>query len=133
VSASAVPAIEAACVVSVQLAHPEREIWQRGLDDRVVMAAHEAVRMAEPAVAINRVIEVQKEALAVKVVAEDRPACISSSDDVVDAAGEAEAKGPGHPSRVGLLKRIGCGGDGVLHSRHTALGGFAGRPRQCKT
>jgi hypothetical protein len=52
---------------------------------------------------------------------------------VVDAAGEAEAKWPGHPSRVGLLERIGGGGDGVLHFRHTALGGFVGRAGQCKT
>jgi hypothetical protein len=69
--------IEAARVEAVYLPHS---------DERVVVVAHQAVGVAEPAVAIDGVAQDREEELAVVGGAEDRQAIVSSSEHVVEGA-----------------------------------------------
>ncbi len=43
-------AVEAARVVTVQVAHPEIQVCLAGLDDEVVVVAHQTVAMDPPAI-----------------------------------------------------------------------------------
>jgi hypothetical protein len=51
VAVAVVPPIEALCVDAVQVLHPGRELLGRRLDDEVVVRAHQAERVALPAMA----------------------------------------------------------------------------------
>jgi hypothetical protein len=68
---AAVPAVETLRVAAVEVLHPARELLLRGLDDQVVVRAHEAHRVHAPAVAVHALFEEPHERITVGIVAED--------------------------------------------------------------
>jgi len=68
VPAAAVAAVETLSVDAVHLPHREREVGERRLEQQVVMAAHQAVAVAQEAVAIDSRGEQREEAPAVGIV-----------------------------------------------------------------
>ncbi len=62
--------VEKLRIHSVQLAHTERKIAFRGLDKKVVMICHEAIRMTDPIVPLVDVLDRVQEVFAVLVVFE---------------------------------------------------------------
>jgi hypothetical protein len=83
----AVPGVERARVLAVQVAHPVREIRERCLDDEVVVVPHQAADVEPPAVAAADAREDVEERQPVGVVAEDRRVVVALRRDVVVRAG----------------------------------------------
>jgi hypothetical protein len=72
VVAPLVAAVEAACVVPVQVAHAEIQVCLAGFHDEVVVVAHQAVAMNPPAIAAGDAREQVQEDDPVLAVAVDR-------------------------------------------------------------
>jgi hypothetical protein len=100
VADAVVAAVEARGVDAVQLAHPEREVRVRRLHHQVEVITHQAVGMADPAVAFDDLREDTEEPLPVGRVAEDRGAFVAAGVDVVEGVLELDAQRPGHDARV---------------------------------
>ena len=88
VVAAAVPVVERACVLAVEVAHAVRQVRQRRLDDEVVVIAHQAARVQLPAVAGRDSVEDVNEGLPVGVVEHDRRLVVAACADVVVPAGD---------------------------------------------
>jgi hypothetical protein len=88
--------VEALCVDAVQVLHPGRELLDGRLDDEVVVRAHEAERMALPAVAPDHQREQSEEVQAVGIVDEHQPAENAARGDLEDPVGKLSAANPGH-------------------------------------
>jgi hypothetical protein len=86
VVAAAVSAIERARVLAVEVAHPVREVGEWGLDDEVVVVAHEAARVHFPAVATHDAVQDANERVPVGVVDHNRRVVVARGPDVVVGA-----------------------------------------------
>ena len=56
---------------AIQLAHAEGKIALRGLDKKVVMVCHQAIRVADPVIAFVDVLEGVQEVLTIGIVFEN--------------------------------------------------------------
>jgi len=88
VVAPLVAAVEAPRVVAVQVAHPEIQVCLPGLDDQVVVVAHQAVAVDSPAIAAGDACKEVQEDDAVFCVVEDEHAAVAARRDVVVSPGE---------------------------------------------
>jgi hypothetical protein len=93
--------VEALGVDAVQPLHAGGEVGLRAVDDEVVVRPHEAVRMAVPAVAVDRLREDFEEEDAVGVVQEQHLAEHGVRRDVEQAVRERGAENPRHAPTVG--------------------------------
>ena len=101
VAAAAVPAVEALGVDAVEVAHAEREVPERRLQEQVVVRFHEAVGVAKPAVASDGVGERGKQRDPVLIVTDDASSFVSARDHVDDCARRTDAKRSAHATSVG--------------------------------
>src|SRR2546421_6643031 len=100
-SPSAVAPVEALCVLSVQQLHPAGEVRHGSLNDQVVVRAHQAVALAEPAADVDNGAEDLEEVLPVVHVAEGMLLVHRACGDVKDPARDLEAVRPWHADSVG--------------------------------
>jgi hypothetical protein len=90
------PAVEMLGVKAVQGLHSPAQRRARRLHQEVVVVSHQAIRVEEPGlVSDDRGEEVQKMA-AIRLVAEDRSAFVSTAGDVVQRSRELQAKWSRH-------------------------------------
>jgi hypothetical protein len=101
---SAVAPVEAGCVDAVQLAHGHREIRVRCLNQQMEVVAHQAVGVAETAVASDDPVEVGEQPPPVSVVPEDRRALVSTRDRVVDGVLELDPQRSRHRLTLRTLR-----------------------------
>lgn len=78
--------IEPLAADAVELPHGARELGVGGLQQQVIMIAHQTVGMAEGMVALHDGGEDRQETLAVGVVGDDRLAPVASGRDVIEPA-----------------------------------------------
>jgi len=97
---AAVPLVEGAGVLAVQVAHAVGEVRQRGLDEEVVVVAEEAAGVEPPAIVALDPPQNLEEDLPVVVVLEDRGVVVALRPDVVVGAGGEETMRTSHPSTV---------------------------------
>src|SRR6185295_6256250 len=100
------PPIEALRIPAVQLAHPERQIRLRCFKEEMIVVVHQAVGMAEPAVAIHDVGKHGEKLRSVAVVHHDVLSGVPPTGDVVGGSGVLYAKWAGHTAG---LQRTECG------------------------
>jgi len=94
---AAVPLVEGAGVLAVQVAHAVGEVRQRGLDEEVVVVAEEAAGVEPPAIVALDPPQNLEEDLPVVVVLEDRGVVVALRPDVVVGAGGEETMRTSHP------------------------------------
>ena len=85
---------------AVQLAHPDREITIRRLDEYMIMVGHEAIGVADPVVALVDMLEGVEEVQAVVIVLEDGFLLIAAGSNVIQRTRIFNAKGTGHAARI---------------------------------
>jgi hypothetical protein len=112
---AAVPLVERARVLAIQVAHAVGEIRERRLDDEVVVVAEQAARMQPPAVAASNAPQDLDEDSPVPVVHEDRRVVVPFRADVVVGACCEIAKRSSHP---GDRSGVGRGRTPASASRH---------------
>jgi hypothetical protein len=78
-----VSAIEPLRVNPVEKLHPARQVGVRRLDKEMVMIAHQAIRMADPAVPLNNITNDLKETRLIAVAEEDPVPRIAATGDVI--------------------------------------------------
>jgi hypothetical protein len=100
VSMAAVTHVEPLRVDAVQILHARRQALDRRLDDKVVMRAHEAVRMAMPAVASGDQGEEGEEETPIHGVEVDRPCEHAAGRHMEDPVGQVGAANAGHFATV---------------------------------
>jgi hypothetical protein len=88
VVAATVSVVERTCVLAVEVSHAVRKVWQRCLDDEVVVVAHQAASVQLPAVAAHDPGQDANERMPVGVVEHDRRLVVAARRDVVVRAGE---------------------------------------------
>ena len=86
VTCSPVPLIESLGVESVQLSHADGEVAVRGLDENVVVIAHEAVSVTDPVITFIDPMESMKKILAILIVLENVFSIVTSTGDVINSA-----------------------------------------------
>jgi hypothetical protein len=96
VVAAAVEGVEGARVLTVQVAHPGREVRLRRLDEEVVVVAQEAAGVQPPSVPADDSAQLVEESAAVVVVEEAERAVVAAGRDVVPGAGSEVAAGASH-------------------------------------
>ncbi len=79
--------VEKLRIDAVQLAHTERKIAFRGLDKKMVMVCHEAIRMTDPIVPLVDVLDRVQEVFAVLVVFEYGLFLVATGCYVIDRTG----------------------------------------------
>ncbi len=82
-----VPFVEGAGVAAVQIPHPVGKVRQRGLDEQVVVVAHQAAHVSAPAVAPFDPAQNVEEDDPVSIVQHDRRMVVAAYPDVVVGAG----------------------------------------------
>jgi hypothetical protein len=92
VADAAVAPVEALGIYAVQLAHAQRKVGIGGFEQQVVMVAHQAIGMADPAEAADDLTEHLQKQAAVFVVEIDVLPGIASGGDVVERTGEFESE-----------------------------------------
>ena len=112
---AAVPLVESAGVLAVEITHPVREVGERGLDDEVVVVAEQAVGVQPPAVAAPDALQELKEDAAVPIVQEDGRVVVAFRPDVVEGAGGQVAVRSSH---LGDRSRGGAGRTPASAFRH---------------
>src|SRR2546425_8503175 len=93
-------AIEALGVDPVELPHPGGEIPLRGLQQQMVMVAHQTVGMAPPVIAYHSLFQDGEKRLPILLVEVDSLAGIAAGGDVVEGAGIGEAQRTSHGRRI---------------------------------
>lgn len=78
------------------MAHGARQIGPPGVQDEVVVIAHQAVRQQAGVGALQCVAQNRKQDAAVVVILEDGFATITARSHVVRRAGKLDAQGAGH-------------------------------------
>jgi hypothetical protein len=101
-----VPLVEGTGVAAVQVPHPVREVWQRGLDEEVVVVPHQAAHVCAPAVAPFDTAQDVEEDDAVFVIQHDRRVVVATDPDVVVGTGSEVTVGPSHRSKVAPRKPL---------------------------
>ena len=77
-----------------------RSVAFRGFDEQMVVVAHEAIGIKPPTLLADFLRQEVEEGLSVGVVEEDVFAPVTSGGEVIDSAGEFEAKGTDHGGRL---------------------------------
>ena len=95
-----VPAVEAARVSAKQPFHPGDQIRLGRLDNQVKMILHEDVGMNLPTCLATSLGQRGDEALAIRVVVEDRLAPVAAIHDVVNRPRILDSQFAGHDRRV---------------------------------
>ena len=88
--------VEALRVDAVQLAHPARERRLGGLEEEMVVVAHQHVGVEAPTVGPDDAREHGEELAPVGVVAEDRAALVAAGRDVPEGTCVLEAERAAH-------------------------------------
>jgi len=96
-----VAAVEGLGVGAIQATHLTGEIGLRGLQQQVVVVAHQAVGGAAPALLLHLLSEPLEEVLTVARVEKDGLSSVATGRDVVERAGELETQGPSHARQYG--------------------------------
>jgi len=99
-SISIVPLIEKLRVAAVQQLHAEGQLWLHRLDDQVVVARHQAVRMAGPVVPSDHRAQQRQERFPVNIVEEDLAMIGATIGDVKDAVWKLASRLPWHASKL---------------------------------
>jgi hypothetical protein len=99
--------VEGAGIGAVQIAHPLGEVRQGSLDQEVVVVAHQAAHVREPAVAPFDPAQDVEEDDPVSIVEHDRRVVVAPDPDVVVGAGGEVTVGPSHRPKVALRKAAG--------------------------
>jgi hypothetical protein len=94
---AAVPFVEGAGVLAVQVAHAVGEVRQRSLDEEVVVVAEQAAGMEAPAIVALDPSQNLEEDPPVVVVLEDRSVVVALRPDVVVGAGCEVTMRTSHP------------------------------------
>ena len=94
---AAVPLVEGAGVLAVQVAHAVGEVRQRGLDEEVVVVAEQAAGVEAPAIVALDPSQNLEEDPPVVVVLEDRIVVVALRPDVVVGAGCEVTMRTSHP------------------------------------
>ncbi|MEN3313721.1 MAG: hypothetical protein V7645_3050 [Actinomycetota bacterium] len=114
--------VEGAGIGTVQIAHPICEVRQWRLDQEVVVVAHQAAHVSEPAVAPFDPAQDVEEDDSVSIVEDDRRVVVAPDPDVVVGARGEVTVGPSHLPKVALRKARGLRCDafapGPTRSRH---------------
>ena len=97
-----VPFVEGARVASVEVAHPLGEVRHGGLDEEVVVVAHQAAHVSPPAVTPFDPAQDVEEDDPVSIVEHDRRVVVAPNPDVVVGAGGEVTVGPSHLPKVAL-------------------------------
>jgi hypothetical protein len=105
---SAVPFVEGAGELAVEISHPVGEVGQRRLDDQVIVIAEQAAGVKAPAVAPADTLQDLQEDGAIPVVQEDRRVVVSLRADVVVGAVCEITVRTSHPSTVTAARGIDC-------------------------
>ena len=95
-SDAAVAAIELLCVLTVQVSHPARQIGQLRFGREVIVISHQAIGMKEPAELGDGLAQDAQENPAIGVIQKDVLLCISARRQMVQSAGEFQAKWSSH-------------------------------------
>jgi hypothetical protein len=113
---SAVPLVEGACVLAVEVAHAVGQVRELRLNEQVVVVAEQAAGVQPPAVGAPDALEDLKEDGAIPVVEKDRRVVVPLRSDVVVRARREVAEGTSHASTVtaaetakGRVLRLGAG------------------------
>jgi hypothetical protein len=113
--------VEGAGVAAIQIPHPVGEVRERGLDEEVVVIAHQAAHVRAPAVTPFDPAQDVEEDDPVAVVDDDWGVVVAADPDVVESTGFEATEGPSHRSKVAPPEPL---------SPH--FDGFASRPaRSC--
>jgi len=104
---SLVALVEGTGVAAVQVAHPISEARQGGLDEEVVVVAHEAAHVRAPAVAPFDPPEDVEEDDPISIVEHDRRVVVAPDPDVVVGARLEVTVGSSHLPNVALRKPAG--------------------------
>jgi hypothetical protein len=94
---AAVPLVEGAGVLAVQVAHAVGKVRQRGLDEEVVVVAQQAAGVEPPAIVALDPSQNLEEDPPVVVVLEDRSVVVPLRPDVVVGAGREVTVRTSHP------------------------------------
>ena len=94
---AAVPLVEGAGVLAVQVAHAVGKVRQRGLDEEVVVVAEQAAGVEAPAIVALDPSQNLEEDPPVVVVLEDRSVVVPLRPDVVVGAGREVTVRTSHP------------------------------------
>jgi hypothetical protein len=94
---AAVPLVEGAGVLAVQVAHAVGEVRQRSLDEEVVVVAEQAAGVEAPAIVALDPSQNPEEDPPVVVVLEDRSVVVALRPDVVVGAGCEVTMRTSHP------------------------------------
>jgi len=94
---AAVPLVEGAGVLAVQVAHAVGEVRQRSLDEEVVVVAEQAAGVEAPAIVALDPSQNLEEDSPVVVVLEDRGVVVALRSDVVVGAGCEVTMRTSHP------------------------------------
>jgi hypothetical protein len=114
--------VEGAGVGAVQIPHPIGKVREWGLDQEVIVIAHQAAHVSEPAVAPLDPAQNVEEDDPVSIVEDDRRVVVAPDPDVVVGARGEVAVGPSHLPKVALGKPAGPRSDAFAprptRSRH---------------
>jgi hypothetical protein len=99
--------VEGAGIGAVQISHPVGEVREWGLDQEVVVIAHQAAHVSEPAVAPFDPAQDVEEDDPVSIVEDDRRVVVAPDPDVVVGARGEVTVGPSHLPKVALRKAAG--------------------------
>jgi hypothetical protein len=111
--------VEGTGIGAVQIPHPIGEVREWGLDQQVIVIAHQAAHVSEPAVAPFDPAQDVEEDDPVAIVEDDRRVVVAPDPDVVIGARGEVTVGPSHLPKVALGKRLACA---VTLSLHVQLG-----------
>jgi len=81
------------------MAHPDRQIRARRLEQQVVVVTHQAVPVADPSLPLDCQRELLEEPLVVSRVAKDSLPLVHASRDVIHRPGIQNTKRPRHDQR----------------------------------
>ena len=97
--------VEGAGVAAVQIPHPIGEVRERGLDEEVIVVAHEAPHVSAPAVTPFDPPEDVEEDDPVSIVEHDRRMVVAPDPDVVVGARSEETVRSSHLPKVAPRKQ----------------------------
>jgi len=99
--------VEGAGIGAVQIPHPIGEVRQGGLDQEVVVIAHQAAHVSKPAVAPFDPAQDVEEDDPVSIVEDDRRVVVAPDPDVIVGTRGEVTVGPSHLLKVALRRAAG--------------------------
>lgn len=109
-------------IAAVELPHAQREIRLRRFDEEMIVIVHQAVGMAQPAVAIDDVGQNREPLGAVAVVGHDILPGIAPAGDMVDGAGYLNAEWTSHGRECSLRECSIARPDPVFAEKWSTIG-----------